>query len=253
MVNVNELINGIADTISFPRKSAAVYGRVAREAGHLSQFGRGRHAAEAAPQDAAALTIALVACPSPARAPEYIRDFGDLVCGHVATQSDKQSKSVSAVLFGERHTFRQDLSNLIACLGKPSFAELVVPTLRRPQNGVGLLPSMMVTIRDTTLSADIYFQGLAALYGHKSIYDEDPKRAALERSAAEKKYFRGVRSERAIDGKIIEKIAACVNGISFQELLADARDPAQIARGYSDRIGDDGWPIDERHPANRKR
>lgn len=73
----SSLIDLLSKTYRIERSTVALYDRHLKEAGLLPS-GRGRHAPSARPEDAALLTIALLATSKPARAVERVKRFHGL-------------------------------------------------------------------------------------------------------------------------------------------------------------------------------
>ena len=229
MPNVNELLKFIADHFKMPHNSAVVYARVAREAGLLSQAGYGRAAARAVADDAGALIIALVLSPSPARAADYIRDFGGLVC----TQVSLHKKGIEHKPFFDRgQRFVDALSQLIAGLGDREFAMLVA---RQTLVYEPYEPSFVVQICDSGLVSHIEIGGYeTAIYQHEIMYNTDWSKeqdegqtpliadALKQRNSAVAKYHRRFKSEKSLYNSSLFPIAEFLNGVSFEALYAAA-------------------------------
>lgn len=231
-MNVLQLTEAIAELIDFPKPTAQLMARLAREAGLLSSGGRGRYAARATSLDAANLIIALVACPNPARTPHYMRDFGNLRLINFLSYVPDDEQELVARLFPTGSTFREGIASLIDAFGDERFVAEIWPTLLKDVTGEELPPSYEVLIRDTRLSAVISFGNARLNYEVDEIFVIDPetigRRTRETRQATiaaiarpnNAGYFRGIHSERSIDSEILVPIAKFVNGIGFDELLA---------------------------------
>ncbi|WP_298916373.1 hypothetical protein [uncultured Algimonas sp.] len=73
------LIDLLAEAYKIERKTIALYDRHLKEAGYIPK-GRGRHAPAARPEDAALLTLALLATDKPAKAVQRVERFRGLQC-----------------------------------------------------------------------------------------------------------------------------------------------------------------------------
>lgn len=206
MAIVNKLIEVASEATGVPLPTAVVYGRALREAGLLSQAGRGRAAAQATAADAAALLIALMVCPVAARAPDYVRDFGGL----------EQTTGPDAP------TFCHELVSLIVALGDEAFAANFKPStttlLQRIAGSVEPPLETSVEIEDTALSATI------SLLGKTKEFGLDGPPGSIERLTAKAelliKYQRGISSTKRVTSQVLLDIAACIHGCRFEDLVS---------------------------------
>lgn len=81
--------------------------------------------------DVSYLTIAMVIGPTPSRAIEYMRDFGDLKLGEALSFFTGGECPEVEALFFKGQTFRGGIASLIDALGRPEFAWAVLPTLTK--------------------------------------------------------------------------------------------------------------------------
>lgn len=115
MALASELVEVIADATGTQRVTMTRYARFAREAGLLSQSGRGKSAAHMRPGDATNLLICLLVNSVAQEAATYIenagqmdvyhRDADSLDERHTETSQREQLHNILPILFDREHTF----------------------------------------------------------------------------------------------------------------------------------------------------
>lgn len=258
-LNVLQLAEAIADLIDFPKPTAQLIVRIGREAGLLSTGGRGRNAAKAISTDAANLLIAMMVCPSPARAAEYMRDFGDLILFPELGQRGTILRPHATNLFVPGQTFRDGIAAIIDALGSHDFChddEMLSHIFSRLSERVVDGPKVEVMICDTDFRAQISFYdnvfryAPAALYAHSDIEGLGGlsgeqlanAQAIVARQITQRagkihlplsliaeqvgKYSRAIRSERTARSDLILDIAKLVNGRDFFDIVRG--DPVSV-------------------------
>jgi hypothetical protein len=232
-MNVNQLTTAISELFGMPSKTAAIHSRVAREAGLLSQAGHGRGAAKASSADAAALTLTLLLCPSPARAAEFINDFGSLKVwqAFLDPQDGDALKSVAG-----NGTLLEGLANLIHALGEVEFARQIAKSCRKgPKDGGRNTPherpDFRFEVNDKAMEASIFFGSNRLDYiwpVHADLGDEPPVEALLAAAREEKAMSRkypeisstpAIGSLKWLTTAGLIAIAEHVNGVPFWGLL----------------------------------
>lgn len=123
MALASELVEVIADATGIERATMTRYARFAREAGLLSQSGRGKSAAHMRPGDAVNLLICLLANGVAQDAATYVknaeqmdvysRDADHLDERHLDAGQRKQLRQTLPILFDREHTFPELLRALI--------------------------------------------------------------------------------------------------------------------------------------------
>ncbi|MGA7676208.1 MAG: hypothetical protein WCA78_14325 [Rhizomicrobium sp.] len=246
MALISELNGTISDVLRIPLPTVAMYSRRLREAGKLSEKGRGRGAAHATPLDAARLLIALVVDLGPARSTEVVTDFGGLQLSDAleiepsrAPVAKNVIESVSIRLFGayelpEEHTFEEAFAAIIAGFANERFA-LAWTAATRAIPGLNntiqqfIAPDCSVVVMDTSLQASIHLNGNRYHYASEAMrrllrstswQDHERMFEEFERGVVSK-YRRGINSTRSIPFEELRKIAAVVNGgeIDLKALL----------------------------------
>lgn len=231
MALISELIVELSVMSGVEKSSIAVVARHLREAGLLSQKGRGRGAAHASALDAARLCIALMVDGKAKDAPEAVRDFGRLVCESIDTEPEHPSADINLTSLCNLelgHTFEQGLAGLIEAWSDEA-AVAVMEARRGPH---GIWPGMLARIHDSTLTAEIYFGVSHYVYHHAALLaarnipeSDDPPGseewfATLHElqeqtgryQAVSGKYFSGIRSSREISGVEIMPLGEVVAG-----------------------------------------
>lgn len=231
MALISDLVTELSVMSGIEKSSIAVVARHLREAGLLSQKGRGRGAAHATPLDAARLCIALMVEGKAKNAPAAVTDFGQLMCASVETESDHPRSHITlASLCGleDRHTFEEGLAGLIAVWSD----EAAVATMEDVRGPTGFWPGMLARIHHATLSAEIWFGVSQYVYHHAALLEalavpnsDDPPGsegwlATITRhqeltdryQSVADKYFSGIRSTREISGVEIMPLGEVVAG-----------------------------------------
>ena len=233
MVLVRELSNATANFLELPSPTVAMYTRRLREAGLISEKGRGRGAARATPLDAANLLIALAVNLGPERAAESVVDFGRL---RIATVDEVQPGEPDATQWGgvrlqdayelpSDPTLAESVAAIISGFADKRFAEkwcAAERSMRRVESTVDRFDAAdcSVAILVTSLSAVIHLTGNRYYYADESMRRilrsesmEDKVWAARTRAVGEGlKYRRGISTVRKIPFSVLRKIAAVVNG-----------------------------------------
>lgn len=207
-MNLQKLTIAVADALEFPRATAIVLSRLGRERGLLSSGGRGRHAADATPRDAALLIIAMMASPTPARGPEYMRAFGDLELHPAFTYRDG-TMPWEQELLPDRVLFCDALGSVLEILADPSRFILADG---QPATGAS------VSIRDTQLSASITIMASHYAFQHAAWRGIDLKQmassaageAGARAAAAVAPFRRRIVSEKHIGTDVLRPIATAL-------------------------------------------
>lgn len=123
MALASELVEAIADATGIEHATMTRYARFAREAGLLSQSGRGNSAAQMRPNDAVNLLICLLANGIAQEAATYVRnaeqmdvyhrDADHLSERHLDAGQRKQLRQTLPILFDREHTFPELLRALV--------------------------------------------------------------------------------------------------------------------------------------------
>lgn len=123
MALASELVEAIADATGIEHRTMARYARFAREAGLLSQSGRGNSAAQMRPKDAANLLICLLTNGVAQDAATYVRnaeqmdvynrDADHLSDRHLDAGQRAQLRQALPILFDREHTFPDLLRALV--------------------------------------------------------------------------------------------------------------------------------------------
>ena len=212
MALISDLVVELSVMSGIPKPSITVVARHLREAGLLSQKGRGRGAARATPLDAARLCIALMLGRKAKDAPSVVKDFGQLQCWSAEVEPDhKYSDFNLEAVFGLKvgHSFEQGFAALIAVWADTA----LVDEMEKRKGPMGFWPGMLATLSDGTLTGEIRFGVAHYDYSHapllqaRQLYREDVLEGAEERvelndqhRAVWKRYSSGIRSTREISG-----------------------------------------------------
>lgn len=239
MAIINEMVKVISDATDWPLATATVYARALREAGMLSQAGRGKAAATARPSDAAAMIIGYLSCPVAARAPEYVRDFGGLLNTGRVSNFDVILGSSTIISMRDFHAA---LTELIAQLASPTLAlkqfgdrnallnrafdvKSAISNRLRVAVEIGKQPKATILAFDAPLSFEASPPLGGIKLGHvpsggEGLGPEITPLSAEESNGLASKYRRrGGGSSVWLDGGALCEIAACVNGVDFFDLL----------------------------------
>lgn len=139
------------------------YARYLREAGMLSQNGRGTSAARATPLDAARLMIAVILRPKAKDVVEYVSDFGGLPCLQVEDLGLEDGFPIHERFFLEGHDFEEMLAGLIKALGEENFIKFMNSNVW-DMGPVSVQPAILVTVRE------YHFDCSVACFGHRYTY-----------------------------------------------------------------------------------
>lgn len=242
MPKISDLIKDMAAVLHIEQTTVQTYARRLREAGLLSQGGRGRGGADATPLDAARLLIALSVDAYAKDAPQTVRDFGRLRC------------SRETPLRGESNRIQYDKLRMAKLLRLPADAALedVLAAIIAAYGGEdeeaatildvhsgrwGQYPGTIVTIRSISVDAQ------ASIGGHRYLFEQpvhgiitqtllkkksgqadaattaEYEAASAEYARLHKTYYRGIRRESTIATPEIVKIG---------EMLAGYREPGKF-------------------------
>lgn len=123
MALASELVEVIADATGIEHATVARYARFAREAGLLSQSGRGKSAAQMRADDAVNLLICVLANGVAQEAANYVRNAGEMDVyhrdadhldeRHLEAGQRKQLERTLPILFDREHTFPELLRALV--------------------------------------------------------------------------------------------------------------------------------------------
>jgi hypothetical protein len=157
MATSGQLVARMSEVLNISVPSMTVYDRFLRQTKWLSKAGRGpRGGVHRSPLDTARLLIAVLGTSSPGRCSEVVDDFGGLEC-HEIKPGDPDGLTLETLCgpeFGEVHIFERALEGLIAGFGRAEFRAVL------DQHAVSLdderfLPSIIVTVRETKVDAEI--------------------------------------------------------------------------------------------------
>lgn len=242
--NLSELTDCIASVLNFPLPSARLISRLGRERGILTHGGRGRSVPKATSSDAANLLIAFMVCPTPARAPDFMRDFGDLRMSSSFMHYGDDAGPLLKRIFGPGQTFRDAIAAAIDLLGSSDFAadfDLKAHVGdERPGDDPDIAPVIDISIIDTYVQGELNFNGSTFHFFHpllseRSLLNEDADDVIDETSSFAKAavavghYFSPIRSERTIEVSSLLPIADLLHGRSFVSLLNQRFDREQAA------------------------
>ncbi|GAA5664525.1 hypothetical protein Brsp07_03017 [Brucella sp. NBRC 14130] len=230
-MNVSKLAENLAELLSFPVPTAQMIARSGREQGVLSSGGRGRNAARATSKDAAYLLIAMMVAKTPARATEYMNDFGDLLKRSVYPEPfEGQYKEEIQPLFVAGSSFVDGIASLLDALGSEEFFDKIAPKFRvqkASKEGWGLpdhCPEMAIEIFETKYHAGISFDKSYMLYLFEGKYITDRAGPFHDEGISRwkdvsKKYHRLIHSSISVGPEVILALAGWLNGIRFDERL----------------------------------
>lgn len=246
--NLAELTDCIASALNYPLPTARLISRLGREHEILTHGGRGRSVPKATSTDAANLLIALMVCPTPARAPDYMRDFGSLLLMPSMMEFDEDAGPTVRHAFQARMTFRDAVSAALDILGSADFAAEFNLNERvgdeRPGEDPEVAPVIDVTIIDTYLQAELAIDGSHFTFLHSSLLSaetlilseqaggaksaEAHERIA-EAAVAANRYLSPIRSTRTVEVGPLLPVAQLLHGRSFVSLLNERFDREQAA------------------------
>ena len=228
MPKLSDLVHDIAVVFRIDEKTVATYARHLREAGLLSQGGRGRHAANATALDAARLLIAMSVPGHAKDSPEAVADFGGLVM-YQASEADERPKLRIAVFLGLETpcSLESTLAAIIAAYGDEQTYSLLAnkgPYL----TGIRCKIYPVLTAATVNIGPHQYefhhpnTERLSALdYDFSDMNDEGYAEHAAAHAEFERlhdRYFRGIRQTSEVVGPELCKIG---------EMLADKRAPGE--------------------------
>jgi hypothetical protein len=226
MALVSELTEVTAKALGYPLPTVRLFARRLREAGLLSEAGRGRGAAQATPLDAARLLIALLATQSPSRAAGCVVDFGGLAL-YDRRESAKMNLTPDIYGLPESHTFEQAVGAIIAGFAQEGFGKAYrAAAASHPRRPGGYSPPVVhVEVWETLLMGFIQIEATRDNYnfaplvacGDKAV----PEKVTRAYMAAVKKYRRAIHSTRSVELQTLKTIAAVVNG---SDPLPDVQD-----------------------------
>lgn len=233
MALISEIVTELHVMSGIEERSITLVARHLREAGLLSQKGRGRGAAHATPLDAARLCIALMVNGKLKEAPQAVRDFGRLRCTSIEISQPHPYSGLdlqSLCGIGDEHCFEEGFAGLIGIWSNER-AMAEIEALRGPN---GYWPTMDAEIRDEMLSASVRLAATRYSYVHEALIeartldqgpdpDEDfhgwmaATQANLELterwSSVADRYFSGIRTTRAISVVEIMPLGEVVAGV----------------------------------------
>ncbi len=265
MALISKLNATISDVLSVPLPTVSMYSRRLREAGKLSEKGRGRGAAQATPLDAARLLLALMVNLGSSRAAQVVTDFGELIpvdtteteergpplVGHVVRRERIRLHDVYAL--SEVHTFEEAFAAIIRGFADLSFATkwcnaaLAIPG----RNNVieRFFPAdCRVVVIDTALQTSVHLAGNQYNYSCVAMrdilrsrsYEEQKLKCDEYETGVAARYRRGIESVRTIDFSELRKIARVVNGHEIDlDALLKKRKVAEMAT-YASADSDKG-------------
>lgn len=234
-LNLIELAEVIADATDAHRPTVLQMARLAREAQIVSFGGRGRHVPNATTKDAATLLIGLICSPSPARAVEFMRSFGDLVRFDMLTSFRDDVPEIVINAFPKGITLRDAIAAGLDLLGSKDFARVYdLSQLVSSEDQLtddeqtGLAPVFDVSIEDAMFSAEILFMAAHVNFQHPQMNEleslrgsENSKFTALfKRIHADGDRFTSrIKSKRYVENDVLLKISEAIHGTSFIEIL----------------------------------
>lgn len=155
MATVPDLVRDLSAVLRIEEKTIATYARHIREAGMLSQGGRGVNAAQANALDAARLLIALSIPGLAKESPEAVKDFGGLVLYSIDEHEERPELCLAPFLhLGMRSKLETVLARIINAYGDEKKLDVM-------ENGGPYLPSISVEFSPIMTAATV------RLYGHK--------------------------------------------------------------------------------------
>ncbi|MBX6330042.1 MAG: hypothetical protein IRY89_15880 [Pseudolabrys sp.] len=123
MALASELVEVLADATGIERTTLARYARFAREAGLLSQSGRGKSAARMRPRDAVNLLVCTLANGIAQEAPKQIRTVNDMAVysrdadslddRHLSKDQQNRLREILPILFDRDHSLTEMLLALV--------------------------------------------------------------------------------------------------------------------------------------------
>lgn len=233
-LNLAQLTKHIASQLEYPEKSAMVLMRAGRESFPpvFPTRGRGRFAGKADVVNAADLIIGMMTCPSPAKAPMYINDFGNLkYAGENRTPLLQQFVDgyAAADVLKLAGNFRTCIAGVLSALGNPDFARKVVEAQERDFRGNYQPPNIVITIWDTTMMGSVRVDAVERKFSHESIAKiskeldpEEIQRRYAEEDEVSRKYRRRVFSMKSVGNEVLLPIAEALSGRNFRAMLEEA-------------------------------
>jgi hypothetical protein len=170
---VKDVVEAISERVGVPGQTATVAARALREAGRLSQSGRGTSAAQATMRDAASVLITLVEAARPSHAVKTLVEFGDRLVLDRSLSKLGRDGAVSAYLLADGETFLDGVTRLLMGTVDPALVALRRRHAQhRMEDGSILMgPKVAVTIRENELTAEIEFCGARLYYTDLSRLD----------------------------------------------------------------------------------
>ncbi|GAK34603.1 hypothetical protein AQ1_02502 [alpha proteobacterium Q-1] len=229
MVLISSVVKELSEMSKIEETSVATYARALREAGLLSQKGRGRGAAHATPLDAARLLIALMVGGKVKDSPQAVRDFGKMRCTEHLHNKEMNWKDTSLqFLCGvpNEHIYEEAIAAIIEGFGVREFQEKLKAETEKTKSPY--LPVIMALIQDTKLQGQVIIGNYRYSYQvtefidvkHNSIndlenYDEDVAERWL---AILERYSSGINREAEV---------GTPQFINIGQVLAGVREPGE--------------------------
>ncbi|MER9282027.1 hypothetical protein [Mesorhizobium sp. M0522] len=241
--NLAELTDCIASALHFPLPTARLISRLGREREILTHGGRGRSVPKATSVDAANLLIAFMVCPTPARATEFMKDFGDLRLSPSFMHFGDDAGPTLKRTFQPGQTFRDSIAAAIDLLGSSEFAaEFDLKAHvgdERPGDDPDVTPVIDISIIDTYVQGELNINGSNFHFLHPALnrtQAQDPAddvgeaRSGIAEAALAIDHYRSpIRSERTLEVASLLPIAELLHGRSFVSLLNERFDREQAA------------------------
>jgi hypothetical protein len=233
MALISDLAPELSVMSGIPVETIAVVSRHLREAGLLSQRGRGRGAAKATPLDAARLCIALMVGGKAKNAPTAVTDFGALET--LETRVRDAGREFEDLTL-ERAAGLQPVHSLeiaLAALIDVWRNEDILARLRQFAPPEARRRSVEAVLNVSEVSGYIAFGAARYIYGDAGLARAyhilrrggtppgDPFEVAKEPYRRMMQYFSGIRTSRGVTGDELRTLG---------EVVADLREP-----GYRDR------------------
>lgn len=168
MALVSEIVTELAAMSGASAQSVGVLARALREAGLISQRGRGRGAAHATPLDAARLCIALMVGGRHRDAAQVVRDFGQLELHAIEPEAGHPVDSLTLQAvggLGEAHRFEDALAALIGLWSD----ERLVAAMDAQRGPDGFWPAMLARICTSTLTGTVILGVTRYSYLHRHL------------------------------------------------------------------------------------
>lgn len=218
MALISDVVTELSVMSGIAEASVVGVARRLREAGLLSQKGRGRGAAHATPLDAARLCIALMVGGKAKDASTVVRDFGQLRLSHRSVEPEHVYAELGLEMVGvtPEHTFEEGLAGLIAIWGEAR----LVKKMEALVGPAGMWPGMLARLSDSGMAGTVYFGGSSYTYNHAGLVranqteDAGESLALLEEyQATAREYRSGIRSTREVSGVELLPLGEVVAGL----------------------------------------